>query len=643
MYPMKKSLLVLFALTLASCAPTTTPTLYHSAEEIRTDSPSLYRHTYKALLKLSQNEPEDVGINVGDRTFFLRSSPGSPFPSIFQRDPNNNESLFLDVHLALSSLPLASLEGVQINPDRKRVLLLVRPAPSLQRTIVIINTATGDKQSLAVDAIVHAQWLEGDTVGITTNRNGLPALLYSSSCTPVCSAPKLLYEEKDPSAAISITGQSKSSYAFLLSESPKNSKILAISREEASTQEVYPLSRDLRSPLFGTPYEHGFISLEQDSNDIYQANYRPATKQRQQVGHSLFSLPPDAIPLEIQNQNGNLVITYRLNTKTGLAVFRANSHRLEPIPTPQHCTPRPSRSSGRNNLLIRYWCDSYFSPSSLYRYNLKTMALTRLRHTRTPQMLRAETLLINQRLPLTLLSPTKSNSPLPTLLIAYGAYGQTLTPAYEPWIVALLRNNFRIAIAHVRGGGYFGSSWHNDGREEKKGQSIEDLLQAATFLSKENFSSKLFLYGKSAGGMLVASAAQQAPKLFTAVLLDAPLLDVRRATTDTTLPLTARERQEWGDPFTNLEVDSTMKRYSPTERTTNGMLPSFYIRVGERDKLTPKEDVVHWLSKTTPYHDSPMYLRIVPDGTHTGAYNSYNQLEEDALLLTYLLQKRSEG
>ena len=52
------------------------------------------------------------------------------------------------------------------------------------------------------------------------------------------------------------------------------------------------------------------------------------------------------------------------------------------------------------------------------------------------------------------------------------------------------------------------------------------------------------------------------PDLFRAVVADVPFVDVINTMMDASIPLTAQEWQQWGDPH-NAEQYAYMKSYSP--------------------------------------------------------------------------------
>ena len=155
-------------------------------------------------------------------------------------------------------------------------------------------------------------------------------------------------------------------------------------------------------------------------------------------------------------------------------------------------------------------------------------------------------------IPMTLvgLASSDSDSPRPTVLVAYGSYGEMNVPSYDPTLVPLLRRNFVIAYAHTRGGGELGTKWYEKGRGGNKPRAIEDLIACAEALTNQLAVTEPHLLGVrafSAGAVIAASAVNERPTLFSTLCLANPFVDVFGAMSDPTLPLTEHERDEWGD------------------------------------------------------------------------------------------------
>jgi prolyl oligopeptidase len=123
----------------------------------------------------------------------------------------------------------------------------------------------------------------------------------------------------------------------------------------------------------------------------------------------------------------------------------------------------------------------------------------------------------------------------PVLLRGYGAYGLSLTPTFAPGLVALLERGGVVAVAHVRGGGELGESWHEAGKQGTKPNSHRDLIACAEYLISQNYTtaSKLAIHGGSAGGITVGMAMTERPELFRVVLSDVGDSNALRAEQET--------------------------------------------------------------------------------------------------------------
>ncbi|MDE3723631.1 prolyl oligopeptidase family serine peptidase [Nocardiopsis sp. N85] len=136
------------------------------------------------------------------------------------------------------------------------------------------------------------------------------------------------------------------------------------------------------------------------------------------------------------------------------------------------------------------------------------------------------------RVPVTVLTAhgTASDTPVPTLLHAYGGFGRPRRFGFSATVLAWLASGGRYAVAHVRGGGDAGREWHLAGAGRRKPRAVEDLIAAADALVATDLCvrSGLCLSGGSAGGLLVLAAAAARPDLCEAVIASAPLADMAR-------------------------------------------------------------------------------------------------------------------
>ena len=126
---------------------------------------------------------------------------------------------------------------------------------------------------------------------------------------------------------------------------------------------------------------------------------------------------------------------------------------------------------------------------------------------------------------------TKLTRNNPTLLRAYGAYGISSSPTFNPGTMAWLERGGILGTCHVRGGGEFGEPWHQAGQKLTKPNTWRDLIACAEYVIERKFTRKerLAIQGGSAGGITVGRALTERPDLFAAVVPSVGLLDAMRS------------------------------------------------------------------------------------------------------------------
>jgi prolyl oligopeptidase len=136
------------------------------------------------------------------------------------------------------------------------------------------------------------------------------------------------------------------------------------------------------------------------------------------------------------------------------------------------------------------------------------------------------------RIPVTLIykKGTTLTGQHPTLLTAYGAYAESVKPSFDPTRLAWLGRGGIWAVAHVRGGGEYGDSWHDAGRGAAKGNSVADLIAASDFIVRYGFTNprKLAIMAEGAGGIALGGAIARRPELYAAAVAREPLMDMLR-------------------------------------------------------------------------------------------------------------------
>jgi len=240
----------------------------------------------------------------------------------------------------------------------------------------------------------------------------------------------------------------------------------------------------------------------------------------------------------------------------------------------------------------------------------------------------------DQQVPVTVLSSHEDHStgPKPTVLFGYGAYGLAIRSMYDPTRIPYLSRGVVYAIAHVRGGGEFGPSWHAQGRGLNKPVAVSDFLACAQALLDAGISERgrILATGASAGGTLVAAAVNQDPEMFAGVLATVPFVDPLGSMLDPCLPFTVRDRAEWGDPVHDPAALACLRSYSPLQNVCAAQYPPVWCSAAVNDVRVPLSGPLRWVQRLRECTTSraPIHLRVYEDSGHQ---SSGGDVEETSL------------
>lgn len=184
----------------------------------------------------------------------------------------------------------------------------------------------------------------------------------------------------------------------------------------------------------------------------------------------------------------------------------------------------------------------------------------------------------------------------PVVLYVYGAYGFKMKPYFMPQITSMLDQGIVYAIAHVRGGGYYGEKWHQAGKGVNKPKGISDFLSVVKAMKNFNEGNrKIAAMGSSAGAVLIAAAVNRHPEYFSAINLNVPFVDVVSSMANSKLPLTAQQYYEWGNPHVQEEL-SIMSSFDPMRNIHSANYPPTLVRIGWHDSRVPYWEGAQYLS-----------------------------------------------
>jgi prolyl oligopeptidase len=188
-----------------------------------------------------------------------------------------------------------------------------------------------------------------------------------------------------------------------------------------------------------------------------------------------------------------------------------------------------------------------------------------------------------ERIPYFQTGPTIESGDAPVHLNAYGGFAIPMRPNYNSAIGKLwLERGGTSVVANIRGGGEFGTRWHDAGRYAGKRLAHDDFAAVAADLVRRGVTrpGRIAAEGGSNGGILITNMLTRYPERFGALFCTIPLIDMRRYTK---LLAGASWIAEYGDPD-KPEEWAWLQTYSAYHTATPGQrYPPILIATTRRD------------------------------------------------------------
>jgi oligopeptidase B len=229
----------------------------------------------------------------------------------------------------------------------------------------------------------------------------------------------------------------------------------------------------------------------------------------------------------------------------------------------------------------------------------------------------------------------------PLLLTGYGAYGYSYETGYSASVLALVDRGWVWAVAHVRGGSEKGRNWFEQARQLKKKTSFTDFISCAEALISTRHSrvKRIAIHGFSAGGLLIGAADNLRPDLWSAVIGQAPFVDMLNTMSDATHPLVPLTRPVWGDPLSDPAAYDYIASYSPYENVRRQAYPATLATTAIGDDRVGFWEPAKWIANLRRRSTSgkPMLLHTETAGGHQGASGRFDELAQAARMYAFAI------
>ncbi len=222
----------------------------------------------------------------------------------------------------------------------------------------------------------------------------------------------------------------------------------------------------------------------------------------------------------------------------------------------------------------------------------------------------------------------------PTLLYGYGGFEVSMTPSYSGSIgKAWLEKGGVYALANIRGGGEYGPRWHQAALKANRHKAYEDFAAIADDLVARKITSTQHLgtMGGSNGGLLMGNMLTQYPEKFGAIVVQVPLLDMKRYSH---LLAGASWMAEYGNPDT-ADWDF-IKTFSPYHLfDANKAYPATLFTTSTKDDRVHPGHARKMMALMEAAGKDVRYYENI-EGGHGGAANNAQAAHMNALAYTFL-------
>jgi oligopeptidase B len=617
----------------------------------------LQTQLYEEMLGRIQETDLSVPYKDGDYYYYSRTEAGKAYPIHCRKrgSLDGDEEVLLDENILAEGHEFFELGAFDVSPDHQLLAYSVDTNGSELFTLYFLNLSTRELYPESIPETYYSlAWGNDCRTVFYTQVDGAhrPFKLFRHQLNSAIETDVLVYHETDDFYYLNIDKTRSEAYLLMNLSSKITSEIHYLDANNPTGE-----FQIIRPRTTGVEYdvEHHsdvFYIITNDGAMNFKLMSAPVVSPGVENWQTVIPHREDTMLSDVSAFVDHLVIYERTAGLPQIRIRQLASGQEHYVTFPE-----PTYEVGEganpdfNTKTLRFGYTSLVTPSSVFDYDLETQE--RELKKETPVLGGYDrTQYISERLqaiapdgtkvPLSLLykKGITPNGENPLLMIGYGSYGYNYPDNFSSVRLSLLDRGVVLAIAHIRGGAELGRKWYEDGKFLYKKNTFTDFIACAEHLIAQGWTSAdhLAISGGSAGGLLMGAVVNMRPDLFKAVVAQVPFVDVVSTILDTSLPLSAMEWEEWGNPNDPVYYDY-MKSYSPYDNVEAKDYPAMLITAGLNDPRVSYWEPAKWTAKLRDLKTdhNVLLLKTNMDAGHAGASGRYEQLKEIAFEYAFLL------
>jgi len=611
--------------------------------------------------RVLQND-QSVPFREGNYFYYTRLVEGKNYP-IYARKRgalNAPEEIMIDANVLAEGKSTFLIRAWDVSSAGDILAFAADTTGGRVSAIRFKNLRTGEMLSDVIPrSIGGIAWAEDNRTIFYTKPDAVsvrPYQVYRHKLGTPAASDQMVYEDKDETYYVSVFKTKSRAYIMIQSSQTMATEYSYIRADQPDAPFKVLIPRERGHEYSANHFGDYFYILSNDHAKNFRLMRTPVAKPGRDNWEEVIPHRADVLLEDFEFFRDYLVLTER---KDGLVQLRVrpwsgtNEYYLD-FGEPAYLA-FVSTNREFDTPLLRYVYTSLTTPSSTYDYDMRTKQKTLVKRDQIlggfdPANYVTErfytTARDGARVPVSLMYKKGIARPAPLLLTGYGSYGASSDPTFSSDRLSLVDRGFVFAIAHIRGGSEMGRAWYENGRQLQKKNTFNDFVDVADDLIRRGYtsSSKLFARGASAGGLLMGAVVNQRPELWRGVVAGVPYVDVITTMSDSTIPLTTGEYDEWGNPH-----DSTFYRYmlsySPYDNVERKAYPNLLITAGLYDTQVLYVEPAKWTARLRAMKTDTnrLILRTNMEAGHSGASGRYKRWRDVAFEYAFLLDLAGLG
>jgi oligopeptidase B len=612
---------------------------------------------YNEMLSRIKQTDQNVPYRDGGYFYYTRTEEGKQYPTYARRKASMTapEEVLLDLNEMVKGHPFMSVGDFDVSSDTNLLAYSTDSTGYREYTLNIKDLRTGKTDKIA-ERVSSVAWANDNktlfyVVDHPVNKN--PYQLYCHTLGKE-GADELVYEEKDEMFGLGVERTRSRGYILLTSGSHTTSEVRYVSADKPNEALRLIQPREAGHEYYADHHGDKFYIR---SNEGGRRNFRlvsaPVSDPRKENWKETIAHRAGVMLSGVELFKDFYVVSERGNATPRLRIFDFKSGKATDISVPE---PVYSISFSTNREFdtgkVRYSYQSFITPSSVYDYDVKAGKSELLKQQPVlggydSALYKSERLYATApdgtKIPISLVykKDLKLDGQRPLLLDAYGSYGSPRNVSFSSGRLSLLNRGVVFATTHIRGGGDLGKEWHDAGKMMTKKNTFTDFIAAAEHLVNSGYTSKdrLVISGGSAGGLLMGAVANMRPDLFKAIVAYVPFVDVINTMLDDTLPLTASEWEEWGNPVKSKENFQYMLSYSPYDNIAAKDYPTMLVKTSLNDSQVMFHEPTKYVARLRAMKTdkNPLLFKINMGAGHGGSSGRYDALRDAAFDYAFIL------